>query len=162
MAHIITNLSIFLSMNRIFFSSIVILLSLFSVQGVFANGNAAGRGMVSETETETGQTISQEEMIVQEKEREKTINNINTFLIESYKIKIDKIFSNLSISLERATQNDPALQIQFLKKMQGDIGTKMSALDSHDISVNRKKILGAVFSYIQKNINDSINNLAKK
>lgn len=149
-------------MNRIILSFAVVLLSLFSVQGVFANGNAVGRGMVSETETETGQAISHEETIIQEKEREKTINNINTFLIESYKIKIDKIFSNLSISLEKATQNDPALQIQFLKKMRGDIGTKMNALDSHDISVNRKKILGAVFSYIQKNIDDSISNLAKK
>jgi len=149
-------------MNRVFFSSIVILLSLFSVQGTFANGNAGERGVIVETETETGQTASHEEMIVQQKERKKTIDNINTFLIESYKIKIDKIFSNLSISLERATQNDPVLQIQFLKKMRSDIGTKMNALDSHNVSVNRKKILGAVFSYIQKNIDDSINNLAKK
>ncbi|MDP2103624.1 MAG: hypothetical protein Q8K26_01735, partial [Candidatus Gracilibacteria bacterium] len=98
----------------------------------------------------------------QQKEKAKTINNINTFLIESYKIKIDKIFSNLTISLEKVTRNDPVVQIKLLKKMRSDIGAKMTILDSHDISVNRKKILSAVFNYIQKNIDDSISNLTKK
>lgn len=141
-------------MNRTFLISVIFLLSFFAVAGVYA--------AETETQTETGQVISGEELIIQQKERAKTIDNINTFLIESYKIKIDKIFSNLSISLEKATNADPVVQIKLLKKMRGDIDAKMGILDSHNISVNRKKILGAVFSYIQKNIDDSINNLAKK
>jgi uncharacterized coiled-coil protein SlyX len=40
------------------------------------------------------------------KEQEKTINDINTFLIESYKLKIDKILTNLNLSIERITNND--------------------------------------------------------
>lgn len=142
-------------MNRIILTSVVFLLSFFAVNGVFA--------AETETQIETGQSVSGwEELIMQQKERAKTIENINTFLIESYKIKIDKIFSNLSISLEKATNADPVVQIKLLKKMRGDIDAKMGILDSHNISVNRKKILSAVFSYIQKNIDDSINNLAKK
>jgi|GEM_PF-5448631 len=143
-------------MIRIFLSLFILLSGLFSASGVFAAENQ------DTTEVATGQVIPDKEAQEQQKERAKTIDNINTFLIESYKIKIDKIFSNLSISLEKATQNDPAVQIKLLKKMRGDITVRMNDLDTKDISTNRKKILSAVFSYIQKNIDDSINNLAKK
>ncbi len=145
-------------MNRIFLALFVSLFSFLTVQGVFAGETE----IITDTETTTGQIVSDREVQEQQKEKAKTIDNINTFLIESYKIKIDKIFSNLTISLEKVTRNDPVVQIKLLKKMRSDIGAKMTILDSHDISVNRKKILSAVFNYIQKNIDDSISNLTKK
>lgn len=98
----------------------------------------------------------------EKKDREKTINDINTFLIESYKIKIDKILANLNMSLERVTNNDPAAQAKLLEKIRGDISTKLQIINSRNVSENRKKILSSVFSYIQENLDAKISKLVQQ
>ncbi len=95
------------------------------------------------------------------KDKEKTINDINTFLIESYKLKIDKILSNLNISLERVTDNDPIAQAKLLEKIRNDIDTKIQVINTRTISENRKKILSSVFSYIQENLDAKISKLVQ-
>lgn len=95
------------------------------------------------------------------KDKEKTINDINTFLIESYKLKIDKILSNLNISLERVTDNDPIAQAKLLEKIRNDIDTKIQVINTRTISENRKKILSSIFSYIQENLDAKISKLVQ-
>ena len=90
------------------------------------------------------------------------INDINTFLIESYKIKIDHILANLNISLERVTNNDPVAQAKLLEKIRNDISLKIQVINSRSISENRKKILSSVFSYIQENLDAKISKLVQK
>ena len=117
----------------------------------------AGNVVVS---TDTGvidtSTGMKQETAEEKKEKEKTINDINTFLIETYKLKIDKILSNLNTSLERVTNNDPAAQAQLLEKIRGDINTKIQVINSRKISENRKIILSSIFSYIQENLDSKI------
>lgn len=112
-------------------------------------------GMVDE---DAGAKQKEEE----KKDREKTINDINTFLIESYKLKIDRILANLNISIERVTDNDPVAQAKLLEKIRGDISTKIQVINSRSISENRRKILSSVFSYIQANLDAKISRLAKQ
>lgn len=96
---------------------------------------------------------------IKKQEREKTINDINTFLIESYKLKIDKILANLNLSIERVTHNDPIAQAKLLEKIRGDVNTKLQIINSRNISENRKKILFSIFSYIQENLENKISQL---
>lgn len=109
--------------------------------------------------TKPENTSSEREMEDKKKDREKTINDINTFLIETYKLKIDRILANLHTSIERVTNNDPVAQAKLLEKIRGDISAKIQIINSRDISENRKKILSSVFSYIQENLDADISRL---
>ncbi|MDD5198122.1 MAG: hypothetical protein PHN60_04675 [Candidatus Gracilibacteria bacterium] len=120
------------------------------------------KSSISQQETRDEASMVEQETEEQKKDKEKTINDINTFLIESYKIKIDKILANLNISLERVTNNNPAAQSKLLEKIRGDISTKIQIINSRNISENRKKILSSVFSYIQENLNTKIFRLAQQ
>lgn len=115
----------------------------------------------NESVTASGEEVEQE-TLEEKKEKEKTMNDINTFLIESYKLKIDKILSNLNLSLERITNNDPIAQARLLEKIRGDIDSKIHAMNSRNISENRKKILSSVFSYIQENLDAKISRLVQQ
>lgn len=94
-------------------------------------------------------------------ERAKTINDINNFLISSYKLKVDRVLSDLNASISKATNNDLDAQIQLLKKIQGDIAVKEALLKTHPISQNRKKILEAIFTHIQMNLSETIRNISR-
>jgi dihydroorotase len=98
----------------------------------------------------------------EQKEKEKAINDINTFLIESYKLKIDKILSNLNISIERITNKDQGAQKKLLQKIRADIAIKIQVINSRNITENRKKILSTVFLYIQENLDDKISKLTEE
>ncbi|MFA6090949.1 MAG: hypothetical protein WC774_04200 [Candidatus Gracilibacteria bacterium] len=103
--------------------------------------------------------VVKQETEAEKKDKEKTINDINTFLIESYKIKIDKILANLNLSIERITHNDPVAQAQLLGKIRGDISIKIQTINSRNISENRRKILSSIFTYIQANLDAKISQL---
>lgn len=124
-------------------------------------GTASGTENEATGPTEQDETIKKHEN-EEKKDREKTINDINTFLIESYKIKIDKILANLNMSLERVTNNDPVAQAKLLEKIRGDISSKIQVINSRNISENRKKILWSVFSYIQENLDAKISKLVQQ
>ena len=113
---------------------------------------------VSEPKVETKPVVKQETE-AEKKDKEKTMNDINTFLIESYKIKIDKILINLNLSIERVTNNDPVAQAQLLEKIQSAISLKIQTMNTREISENRKKVLSSVFSYIQTNLDAKISQL---
>lgn len=138
---------------------------------VTATGDTVSTGSIVATESgsvdmnasgsvDTASGISEEEDAAR-KDKEKTINDINTFLIESYKLKIDKILSNLNISLERVTDNDPIAQAKLLEKIRNDIDTKIQVINTRTISENRKKILSSIFSYIQENLDAKISKLVQ-
>ncbi len=122
----------------------------------------ANTGTLTESGVLDAGSGTKTETIEEKKDKEKTINDINTFLIESYKIKIDHILANLNISLERVTNNDPVAQAKLLEKIRNDISIKIQAINSRNISVNRKKILSSVFSYIQENLDAKISKLVQK
>ncbi|OIP55005.1 hypothetical protein AUK10_00185 [Candidatus Gracilibacteria bacterium CG2_30_37_12] len=103
--------------------------------------------------------VVKQETEEQKKDKEKTINDINTFLIESYKIKVDKILANLNLSIERVTNNNPIAQAQLLEKIRSAINVKIQTINSRDVSENRRKILSSVFSYIQANLDAKISQL---
>lgn len=111
-----------------------------------------------EPKVETTPVVKQETE-TEKKGKEKTINDINTFLIESYKIKIDKILANLNLSIERITNNDLLAQVQLLGKIRNDISIKIQTMNSRDVSENRRKILSSIFSYIQANLDAKISQL---
>lgn len=134
---------------------LLLILGAFLHDGAFADQEIVGTGNVV-VKTEASGSILSEKL----KEREKTINDINAFLIESYKLKIDKILSDLNASLERATKNDPDAQIQLLKKIQSDIGVKVEIIESKQVSQNRKKILSSIFAYIHESLDKTIEKLA--
>lgn len=115
---------------------------------------------ITKQETEDKrEEMKKQEMEEKKKEREKTINDINTFLIESYKLKIDRILANLNLSIERVTNNNPVAQAKLLEKIRGDVNTKIQIINSRNISENRRKILFSVFSYIQENLDNKISHL---
>ena len=135
--------------------------------GVFSTGTWVTATSSGESEVSASGWIKTDSGITEEdaalkKDKEKTINDINTFLIESYKLKIDKILSNLNISLERITNNDPIAQAKLLEKIRTDIDSKIQIINSRNISENRKKILSSVFSYIQENLDTKISKLVQE
>ena len=131
-------------------------------EAVSSGTGTTGTGTEDMNETENKNILSEEEAKDKESEREKTINDINTFLIESYKIKIDRILANLNLSIERVTNNDPEAQMKLLEKIRGDVSMKIQTINSRNISKNRKKILSSVFSYIQENLDANISRLVQK
>jgi len=100
----------------------------------------------SDLNSENEDTSLKQETEEERKDKEKTINDINTFLIESYKLKIDRILANLNISIERITNNDTTAQARLLEKIRGDVSSKIEVINSRSISENRKKILSSIFS----------------
>lgn len=173
----------YICLVRTLLKSILLFISIGFTMDAFAATKITTESMPSEiassgsvtiaTETSTGtmdasgsvneDTVVKHEMEEQEKkDKEKTINDINTFLIESYKLKIDKVLANLNISLERVTNNNPIAQAKLLEKIRGDISTKIQVINSRNISGNRKKILSSVFSYIQENLDAKISRLVKR
>ncbi len=112
----------------------------------------------TESKVET-KPVAKQETEAEKKDKEKTMNDINTFLIESYKIKVDKILANLNLSLERVTNGDPVAQAQLLEKIRSAISVKIQTINSRDVSENRRKILSSVFSYIQANLDAKISQL---
>lgn len=165
---------------RIFLKTVLCILSISFTMDVFAatkitapkipqettasenSTPAPGSNTEAEVSSETGEEDSPSEREIEnkKKDREKTINDINTFLIETYKLKIDRILANLNTSIERVTNNDPVAQAKLLEKIRGDIDAKIQIINSRDISENRKKILSSVFAYIQENLEASISRLA--
>lgn len=126
-------------------------------ESVTSTGNSRAEWTGS-VESTTG-TLSESDAM--KKDKEKTMNDINTFLIESYKLKIDRILSNLNMSLERVTDNDPVAQAKLLEKIRNDIDSKIQIINSRSISENRKKILSSIFSYIQENLDAKISKLVQ-
>lgn len=119
-------------------------------------------GTIDNTGTVMTNSGARQETEEEKKDKEKTINDINTFLIESYKMKIDRILLNLNLSLERVTNNDPIAQAKLLDKIRVDINTKIQVINSRNLSENRKKILSSVFSYIQENLEAKISKLVQE
>lgn len=97
-----------------------------------------------------------------ERERQKAINDMNAFLIESYKIKLDKLLSDVYKAVRTASKEDPALQVLLLKRVLTEINAKMDSIAGRDVSPNRKKILLSVFAYLQKDVEAKIESFQTK
>lgn len=97
-----------------------------------------------------------------EKEKQKAMDDVNAFLIESYKIKLDKLLDEVYRSVRVAAKDDPALQTLLLKRVLAEIENKMDSIAVRKISPNRKKILLAVFSYLRIGVQSKIKSLETK
>jgi hypothetical protein len=91
-----------------------------------------------------------------EREKQKAIDDMNAFLIESYKIKLDKLLSDVYRAVRNASKDDPAIQVLLLKRVLAEINAKMDSIAGRDVSPNRKKILLSVFAYLQKDVEEKI------
>jgi len=109
-------------------------------------------------ETETGDVDPTEK----EREKQKAMDDVNAFLIESYKIKLDKLLDDVYRSVRVAAKDDPALQTLLLKRVLAEIEAKMDSIAARPISPNRKKILLAVFSYLKSDVQSKIRSLSDK
>lgn len=145
------------------------LFQAFAVGEAFADTgkNAAKAGTGKEEEirdsvevgTGSGASDESEDKV---REKQKAIDDVNAFLIESYKIKLDKLLDDVYRSVRVASKDDPALQTLLLKRVLSEIGAKMDSISDRDISPNRKKILLAVFSYLRSDIESKIRALGEK
>lgn len=147
-------------------------LSVFSFGEVFADSQVpapetvkmsrAGSGgeiiATASEETSTGEALPQGA----EKEKQKAMDDVNAFLIESYKIKLDKLLDEVYRSVRMAAKDDPALQTLLLKRVLGEIENKMDSIAVRKISPNRKKILLAVFAYLRSDVQAKIKSLEAK
>ena len=110
------------------------------------------------TDSETGSSDPAEK----EREKQKAMDDVNAFLIESYKIKLDKLLDDVYRSVRVAAKDDPALQTLLLKRVLAEIEAKMDSIAARPISPNRKKILLAVFSYLKSDVESKIRSLGEK
>lgn len=106
----------------------------------------------------SGSVLSQDA----EKEKQKAMDDVNAFLIESYKIKLDKLLDEVYRSVRVAAKDDPALQALLLKRVLVEIESKMDSIAVRKISPNRKKILLAVFAYLRSDVKEKIKTLEEK
>lgn len=90
------------------------------------------------------------------------MDDVNAFLIESYKIKLDKLLDEVYRSVRVAAKDDPALQALLLKRVLVEIESKMDSIAVRKISPNRKKILLAVFAYLRSDVKEKIKTLEEK
>ncbi len=135
------------------------------VSGVFADAEEVVGAPVSESGSGTPSAQVEPENVRTEdpgaeRERQKAMDDVNAFLIESYKIKLDKTLAEVYESVRSASKDDPALQVALLRRILTEIEAKVSVLTSaKQISPNRKKILLSVFTYLRFNIESKIRTL---
>ena len=101
---------------------------------------------------ETSASGSEEETPQIMAERQKTYDTMNTLLIQSYKTKLDKILSDVYVSVENVAKEDPAPHAAILEKIAEEIDKKMESMEKQGISPNRKKILVSIFTYLKSDI----------
>ncbi|HBY74422.1 TPA: hypothetical protein DEG21_00595 [Patescibacteria group bacterium] len=90
-------------------------------------------------------------------EKAKLVKNLNTLLVEAYKIKIDQILDNLK---ENIKENSVENQIKALTMVLIPVNSKIKIIETKsDISPNRKEILILVLKHIKNNLDSEINNL---
>lgn len=145
------------------------LLQAFAVGEAFADtgkDSKAGTGKNEEirtsAESDAGSEAPEDESDEKVREKQKAIDDVNAFLIESYKIKLDKLLDDVYRSVRVASKDDPALQTLLLKRVLSEINAKMDSISDRGITPNRKKILLAVFSYLKSDIESKIRALGEK
>ena len=94
-----------------------------------------------------------------ELDREKTIHDMNEFIIESYKLRMDKILSDLNDNIKRFP---PDTQVRILRQVSLSVNEKLKLLESRDVSPNRKEILTAILTYIETRIDESVNRINRE
>lgn len=96
-------------------------------------------------------------IIENNQEKAKLVKNLNTLLVEAYKIKIDLILDNLK---ENIKNNSVENQIKALTMVLIPINSKLKLIESkEDISPNRKEILVLVLKHIKTNLDTEVNDL---
>jgi len=90
-------------------------------------------------------------------EKAKLVKNLNTLLVEAYKIKIDQILDNLK---ENIKENSVENQIKALTMVLIPVNSKIKIIEAKsDISPNRKEILILVLKHIKNNLDSEIGKL---
>lgn len=143
--------------------SFAVLVFIASIHGVFADEAAPERSSTGQTvaapASQSGTVAgsgSAEDAKRSETERQKAMDDVNAFLIESYKIKLDRSLAGVYESVRVAAKDDPAVQAVLLRRILAEIESKVSILTTRPVSPNRKKILLAVFYYMRSEIESKV------
>lgn len=138
-------------LKHLIFATTLLMACFLLPSGVFAASGEDTPKPVMKTSIlpETNSASGNEESTGSMAERQKTYDNMNTLLIQSYKTKLDKILSDVYNSVEHVAKEDPALQAAILEKIAEEIDKKMDGMEKQGISPNRKKILVSIFTYLK-------------
>lgn len=117
------------------------------------------QGDSEESDSGSEDPVDQED---RQRERQKAVDDVNAFLIESYKIKLDRALADVYQSVRAAAKDDSSVQTSILKRILSEIETKVQALSDRPVGPNRKKILLAVFSYMKADIESKIRSIGGK
>ncbi|MCK9272482.1 hypothetical protein M0P65_02950 [Candidatus Gracilibacteria bacterium] len=115
----------------------------------------------SDSQEEKGKQRQEENnsgtVLEKNQEKAKLVKNLNTLLVETYKIKLDQILDNLK---ENIKNNSVENQIKALTMVLIPVNSKLKIIESkNDITPNRKEILILVLKHIKNNLDNEINNL---
>ena len=150
----------YLNFRTLPIAALLALSPFFAGEAVFADAPEAA---ASEAKSDSGSTGAVREPTVfevekQEKirERQKAMDDINAFLIESYKFKLDKLLDEVYRSVRVASKDDPKLQTVLLRRILREIEGKIAVANEKPITPNRKKILVSVFTYLKSEIESKI------
>jgi len=150
--------------KHLIFATTLLTACFFVPSGVFAaEGNDTTKPvMKTSVLPDTTSASGSEESTGAIAERQKTYDNMNTLLIQSYKTKLDKILSDVYDSVENVAKEDPALQAAILEKIAEEIDKKMEGMEKQGVSPNRKKILVSIFTYLKSDILTKAEDLKQK
>ena len=86
-------------------------------------------------------------------EHDRTIHEINAFLINSYKHKFDAIFATIR---GRFSEFSPERQVELYHQISLSVAQKLAFISSSDtISKNRREVLSSVLTYIQYRVDEA-------
>ena len=126
-------------------------LLILTVPAVWADASAVSTGTTS---TDTGTVASTDTGATDDTgstdpERARVIHELNTYLIMSYEARIDRILSDLHQTMESLT---PDVQIGILRQISESVRAKLSLMETHTISPNRREILTTLFHYLDDRV----------
>jgi hypothetical protein len=87
--------------------------------------------------------------------------NLNYLLVQAYKGKIDKIFGNLRVNIDKYPAE---VQIRIFKQVSESVAVKLQMIEEKGESLgpNRKEVLGSVLEYIQSLVSADIARVKKE
>ncbi len=99
--------------------------------------------------------------LVDQKEiqKKKSIEEVNTLIIDSYRTRLDRVLDTLYANIRLASRGNIDLQIESLTQVQADLDEKLDLLNNSEMSDNRKKILLGVYFYLKSNIEEEVSRL---
>ena len=95
----------------------------------------------------------------EQSQKKKTMEEVNTLIIDSYRTRLDRVLEMLYTNIRIAARGNIDIQIDSLSQVQSDLDDKLDSINASEMSENRKKILLGVHFYLKSNIEEEIERL---